>query len=388
MNEGREPPSLPAGDATSPPPSAATTRLYWRPPGPTGGLGAAVTACLAGLIGVLILQVGTSIAMLIRADPRQEELARARLVFADGWEIGVYLAMTLLLVLTGILWMVWQYRAHTNLSLLQPVRFRPGAVWWWIVPVASLFMPYRAVRELSEAGLDQPALRRWWWGLFIAWNAGSGLFFQLPQLLGASLAVVESLSIVAGVIGLLAAVLAIRVVRLVDQGIDSRRAQAGWPLGRSPLHYRHLVMWGSGAILMAASGALTIGLALPVIEQMGTEAMEPTTSGFDVGTCFNETGTFPESDCAEPHDAEVFALIDHPDQAGYPGEQAITEWAEPLCYARFETYTGVAYEESPLDFGYLYPTAEGWVAGDRQVICYLFDPSGALNAPIRSNRSA
>jgi hypothetical protein len=388
MTVGPEPHSPESSvEVSAPTPQAPISAPYWRPPGPTGGLGAATTICLAGLIGIQGLQIGTSVATLLRAGSRRREVASEQLFFADGWEIGIYTGITCLLILAGIIWMIWQNRAHTNLGALQPVRFRPNAIWWWIVPVASLFMPFRAIRELAQANADRPTLRRWWWGSFIAWNAGSGLFFRLPEFFGAGLTVSESLSIVAGLIGVVAAVLAILVVRTVDTGLDARRSAAGWPVARRPLPLGPLLLWGTGATLMAASGAFTLGLALPAIERIGL-ASQPVTSNYEVGTCFDETEGFPEAKCDEAHDAEVFVRIDHPDQVAYPGEGAIKEWAEPLCYGQFEPYTGVPYEESLLDFGYLYPTQQGWAAGDREVLCYLFDPSGVLSAPIRNDRTA
>ena len=79
----------------------------------------------------------------------------------------------------------------------------------------------------------------------------------------------------------------------------------------------------------------------------------------------------------------MYAKLNYPDQAAYPGQEEFESWAEPLCYGRFESYTGIGYEESSLDFGYLYPGTQGWAAGDQEVICYLFDPAGDdLTSPI------
>jgi hypothetical protein len=120
-------------------------------------------------------------------------------------------------------------------------------------------------------------------------------------------------------------------------------------------------------------------LAVQSLETVTTDAFH-----FSVGDCFDETDEgYRSRDCYEPHLAEAYLLLTHPDQRAYPGEQGLTSWAEPLCYSRFDDYTGIDYQNSPLDFGYLYPTAGGWAAGDREIVCYLYDTGGAdLTAPV------
>lgn len=352
-------------------------------------MGRTVATSLAGLFGVGTLMIGTSVVNIMRAASRRRERSAGRLFFSDGWEVGLYLAFAGLLLLTGILWMVWQHRAHANLTALhRAARYRPGAVWWWIVPVASLFMPFLAIRELAQAGDDRPALRRWWWGTYVAWNTGAAVVATLPAISDVDVVASEIAAIVIGVIGLVAAFLAIQVVRVIDLALDTRRVTTGWATASRPRSNAPLFAWGAGVTLLAAAGGVALGLGLPAIERLGLETLEATSIDLDVGSCFNEAEGFPETDCDRPHSAEVFLVVDHPDQLRYPGERAIAEWAEPVCYARFETYTGVAYEQSPLDFGYLYPTPEGWVAGDREVVCYIFDPSGDLTAPIRTDSTA
>ena len=54
----------------------------------------------------------------------------------------------------AIAWCVWQHRAHANLWAFarSGLRFTPGwAVGWWFVPIASLWKPFEAVRELWKA---------------------------------------------------------------------------------------------------------------------------------------------------------------------------------------------------------------------------------------------
>jgi hypothetical protein len=44
------------------------------------------------------------------------------------------------------------------------------------------------------------------------------------------------------------------------------------------------------------------------------------------------------------------------------------------CLEEFEAYVGIPYEDSVLEFdAYLYPTAETWGAGDREIVCAAYN---------------
>jgi hypothetical protein len=86
-----------------------------------------------------------------------------------------------LFVATGVAWLMWQHRAQRNLHRLgvAGLAFTPGwAVGWWFVPVANLFKPFQAMRELWRAsradvedaffaGARTWIVLAWWWGLLI-----------------------------------------------------------------------------------------------------------------------------------------------------------------------------------------------------------------------------
>jgi hypothetical protein len=97
-----------------------------------------------------------------------------------------------------------------------------------------------------------------------------------------------------------------------------------------------------------------------------------------VGTCFDdqsdgEITSVPEVDCAEPHDNEVFALIDYTETDVYPGSDAMSEIGTDLCIGQFESYVGLDYASSELAVFSIYPTEESWADGDRELICSLYD---------------
>jgi hypothetical protein len=97
-----------------------------------------------------------------------------------------------------------------------------------------------------------------------------------------------------------------------------------------------------------------------------------------VGTCFDdqaegEITSVPEVDCDEPHDNEVFALIDYTETDVYPGSDQMSEIGTNLCIDQFEAYVGLDYASSELAVFSIYPTEESWADGDRELICSLYD---------------
>jgi hypothetical protein len=79
--------------------------------------------------------------------------------------------------------------------------------------------------------------------------------------------------------------------------------------------------------------------------------------------------------CSIPHDAEVFAVLALPGDAGapYPGETEMVKRSQALCLARFEPFVGIEYATSTLRIAVLRPTATTWVAGDRTAVCSVYD---------------
>lgn len=89
--------------------------------------------------------------------------------------------------------------------------------------------------------------------------------------------------------------------------------------------------------------------------------------------------TQPVVPCDQPHHAEVYHSFDLAD-GKWPGDSAIEEEAERVCFEQFETFTGGSYDDSPHDFTFYYPVRFSWPE-DREVICviYAFDMvSGTL----------
>ncbi|CAN5809917.1 hypothetical protein BH18ACT6_BH18ACT6_06750 [soil metagenome] len=97
-----------------------------------------------------------------------------------------------------------------------------------------------------------------------------------------------------------------------------------------------------------------------------------------VGTCFDdqsgdEISSVPEVECSEPHDNEVFALIDYTETDVYPGPEEISDIGTNVCVEQFEAYVGIDYLSSALEVFSIYPSEDSWADGDRELICVLYN---------------
>jgi hypothetical protein len=106
-----------------------------------------------------------------------------------------------------------------------------------------------------------------------------------------------------------------------------------------------------------------------------------------VGDCLNDGGVEGEVssvkkiECAEPHDSEAFASIKM-DDGDFPGDTVVTDKAIADCTTEFNTFVGLDYQESALDFAYYYPTEESWANGDREILCLIVDPAGKVEGSL------
>lgn len=75
--------------------------------------------------------------------------------------------------------------------------------------------------------------------------------------------------------------------------------------------------------------------------------------------------------CTGEHQYEVYHSFDIPD-GDFPGDSAVSTSAQDGCLAEFETFVGIAYEESIYGFTSLLPTEESWDRlDDREVLCLI-----------------
>ena len=83
------------------------------------------------------------------------------------------------LVVTVVVWLIWQHRGHANLQAVgvTELEYSPGwAVGWWLIPIANLWKPFQVNRELWKASsgvndwrsLPTSPLLGWWWASWIS----------------------------------------------------------------------------------------------------------------------------------------------------------------------------------------------------------------------------
>lgn len=106
-----------------------------------------------------------------------------------------------------------------------------------------------------------------------------------------------------------------------------------------------------------------------------------------VGDCLNdesaegEVSEVPTVPCAEAHQYEVYGEVTIPGEE-WPGDESLTQQADDGCYAQFQPFAGIAYEDSTLEFNYYTPTQGSWEEmGDRLVTCVIYD-SGATTGSL------
>ncbi|PYT00103.1 MAG: hypothetical protein DMF63_09045 [Acidobacteria bacterium] len=143
----------------------------------------------------------------------------------------IFLLTFVALILSGILFLIWLYRAHSNLESLQGrnLEFTPGwAVGYWFVPFVNLYKPFQVVREvwwesnpeideehsfLSESLRTAPTYMGIWWAMWIISNIADNVASRVydPDTMD-NIEISGIVFIVSSVISIAAALLAMKVV--------------------------------------------------------------------------------------------------------------------------------------------------------------------------------
>ena len=105
---------------------------------------------------------------------------------------SIVIVALVLLIVTYFIFGRWIWLASKNLwdRDIQGLEFSPAScIWWYAVPVANLFKPFQAMREIWNASLgedgafaaDTPDTLRYWWGFWIGSAMLGNLSYRLPE---------------------------------------------------------------------------------------------------------------------------------------------------------------------------------------------------------------
>jgi hypothetical protein len=158
----------------------------------------------------------------------------------------VYLLQLPVYIFTIVFFLIWLNRAHKNLAPLraQNMEFSSGwAVGWWFIPFANLVKPYQVMQEvwresdpdfdagsgfLSNSAGTAPGYMSLWWAFWIISNIFSNICSRVydPENMS-TVAISGYLFVITGIVSIIAAVLAIKVVRDITRRQDERYENLG-----------------------------------------------------------------------------------------------------------------------------------------------------------------
>lgn len=145
--------------------------------------------------------------------------------------------------------------------------------------------------------------------------------------------------------------------------------------------------WATGLVALVVVIALVGGAYFLFRNQLSGNV-----GSLQVGDCIDvPSGSDSVTDlqhhpCTDPHDAEVFALINDPTDGDYPGVDHFQTLANVACVAAAVQYLGVDLSaRNDLSGGFFYPTTDGWTNNDdRTIDCYLDRTDGGkLTVPLK-----
>lgn len=186
-------------------------------------------------VATIVLWLFAAVAVLTAGAESMEALGLLNVAVDTGPMATVaaliYLAFTVVFVISVIVVAMWIHRAHANLGEVgvDALEFTPGwAVGWYFIPFANLVKPFQAMRELWNAshaesdhyGVPAPGAVKAWWAAWIVGNILSsvGTRILLMGEGGASSLVVGNAVGAAGTVGIvIAAFLLMKIISAVTK---------------------------------------------------------------------------------------------------------------------------------------------------------------------------
>jgi hypothetical protein len=143
-------------------------------------LGWRTSVAIAFVVLTVLASMGFDVTGLVLGNLKEDDLAGALAIVAAAG------GLLLTLLASALFFSIWLHRAATNVRRLgqRELQFTPGwCVGWWFVPIASLFKPLQAVKEVWRASDPEtvggdglawkgarpaPPSLGVWWGFWIA----------------------------------------------------------------------------------------------------------------------------------------------------------------------------------------------------------------------------
>lgn len=164
-----------------------------------------------------------------------EEAAGQAAAENDVRQFMIGLTQLLLFIGTGIVFLIWIYRACSNARSLteRSMKYTPGwAVGWYFIPIANLYKPYEAMKEIFELSTrsrfgrsKSTAIVGVWWMLWIITNGVSnvvGSYYQNAT----GLEAMKTANLVAMFGNGLDIVLAVVAIMLIGQIIEGQQGRS------------------------------------------------------------------------------------------------------------------------------------------------------------------
>lgn len=180
---------------------------------------------------------------------RGDFVTMAEVIASDNRQATIGVIYLILLIITGILFLMWIHRTHRNLPSLgnTNLKYSPGwAVGWFFVPILSLWKPYQVTTEIwkaSDPTTDINDSTAWqkspassivssWWFLFIisALIGNIVMSFVLQAETPSELLTATWAVLIMDAIEIPAAILAILIVRNIDQRQEMKSQLVRTPL--------------------------------------------------------------------------------------------------------------------------------------------------------------
>ncbi|MBA3268498.1 MAG: septum formation family protein [Acidimicrobiia bacterium] len=145
----------------------------------------------------------------------------------------------------------------------------------------------------------------------------------------------------------------------------------------------------ASAALAIAVGALVLGVVATGLSVSDRSSGGVKYTELMAGDCLEKPGSTlvraDRVDCAEPHDLEVFALVDDPSprNAEYPGQEILEREANVACPPQFQSYVRPDVDQAQLNFTFFVPTKANWDDGNRRLLCTAAAASGQRTGSLR-----